>query len=173
MCIGLEIRHVPLVANKLPTDRIDYGCRTDDATRLNAAGNYTYVIGSESQQAAIDRVPGVTFLPFSTNPAARLYTLVLRNMLVSTAFAHSPRRITQAQDPAAAAAAMGRYYPRGQSARWRPSPPKARRHASDEFDGGLHRRPLPHQASSRMRIAHRTGPRRADVQRAHRAYCLR
>jgi hypothetical protein len=112
MCVGVGIRGVPIVANKLPGGQTDYGCRADEATRLNAAGDYTYVIGSESQRAAISRVPGVTFLPFSATHPAGLYIVALRNILVSASFAHSPRGITQAQDPAAAAAVMGPYYPR-------------------------------------------------------------
>jgi hypothetical protein len=111
MCIGLLAPPTPVVANKLPGGGTDYGCRADEATRLNAAGDYTYVIGSESQRAAISRVPGVTFLPFSTTQASRLYLLSLRNVLVSTSFAHSPQNITRAGDPAAAAAVMGSYYP--------------------------------------------------------------
>ena len=112
MCIGLLAPPTPVVANKLPGGGTDYGCRADEATRLNAAGDYTYAIGSESQRAAISRVPGVTFLPFSTTQASRLYLLGLRNVLVSTSFAHSPQGVTQADDPAAAAAVMGPYYPR-------------------------------------------------------------
>jgi hypothetical protein len=112
MCIGVGIRNVPTVANKLPGGGTDYGCRADEATRLNAAGDYTYVIGGESQRAAISRVPGVTFLPFSTIQASRLYLVLLRNVLVSTSFTQSPKNITQADDPAAAAAVMGPYYPR-------------------------------------------------------------
>jgi hypothetical protein len=112
MCIYVGTRNVPIVANTLPGGGTDYGCRADEATRLNAAGNYTYVIGSESQRAAISRVPGVTFLPFSATQASRVYLLILRNMLVSTSFAHSPQGVTQAEDPAAAAAVMGPYYPR-------------------------------------------------------------
>jgi hypothetical protein len=112
MCVGVLIRSVPLVANELPGGGTDYGCRADEATRLNAAGDYTYVIGSESQRAAISRVPGVTFLPFSTTHPAGPYLLGLRNVLVSTSFAHSPQNVTQAEDPAAAAAVMGPYYPR-------------------------------------------------------------
>jgi hypothetical protein len=112
MCVGVLIHLVPVVANKLPGGGTDYGCRADEATRLNAAGDYTYVIGSESQRAAISRVPGVTFLPFSATRPAGPYLLALRNVLVSTSFAHSPQDITQASDPAAAAAVMGPYYPR-------------------------------------------------------------
>jgi len=112
MCVGVGIRLVPLVANKLPGGGTDYGCRADEATRLNAAGDYTYVIGSESQRAAISRVPGVTFLPFSTTHPAGVYLLALRDVLVSSSFAYSPQGVTQADDPAAAAAVMGPYYPR-------------------------------------------------------------
>ena len=112
MCVGLLTRSVPIVANKLPGGGTDYGCRADEATTLNAAGYYTYVIGSESQRAAISRVPGVTFLPFSTAHPAGPYLLALRNVLASTSFTHSPQDVTQAEDPAAAAAVMGPYYPR-------------------------------------------------------------
>jgi len=112
MCMGVLVRGVPLVANKLPGGGTDYGCRADEATRLNAAGDYTYVIGSESQRAAVSRVPGVTFLPFSTTRPAGPYLLALRYLLVSPSFTHSPQNVTQADDPAAAAAVMGSYYPR-------------------------------------------------------------
>jgi hypothetical protein len=112
MCVGLLVHLVPIVANKLPGGGTDYGCRADEATKLNAAGDYTYVIGNESQRAAISRIPGVTFLPFSTTRPAGPYLLALRNVLVSTSFAHSPQNVTQASDPAAAAAGMGPYYPR-------------------------------------------------------------
>jgi hypothetical protein len=112
MCVGVLIRTTPVVANPLPGGGTDYGCRADEATRLNAAGYYTYAIGSESQRAAIGRVHGVTFLPFSTAQASRLYLLGLREILVSSSFAHSPKAVTQASDPAAATAAMGAYYPR-------------------------------------------------------------
>jgi hypothetical protein len=112
MCIAPLYPPFPIVANKLPGGGADHGCRADEATRLDAAGDYTYVIGSESQRAAISRVPGATFLPFSTTQASRFYFLGLRNVLVSSSFAHSPQNVTQADDPAAAAAGMGPYYPR-------------------------------------------------------------
>jgi len=112
MCIGLLAPPTQVVANKLPGGGTDYGCRADEATALNAAGDYTYVIGSESQRAAISRVPSVTFLPFSTTQASRLYLLALRNVLVSSSFAHSPQGVTQSDDPAVAATVMGSYYPR-------------------------------------------------------------
>jgi hypothetical protein len=112
MCVGVLIHFVPIVANKLPGGGADYGCRADEVTKLNAAGDYTYVIGSESQRAAISRVPGATFLPFSTAHPAGPYLLGMRYLLVSSSFTHSPLGITRASNPAAAAAVMGPYYPR-------------------------------------------------------------
>ncbi len=111
MCILAGTAKLPTIANRLPGGGTDYGCRADEATTLNAAGDYTYVIGSESQRVAVSRVPGVTFLPFATDQPTPLYLLMLRNMLVSTSFAHSTAGVTQADDPAAAAAVMGPYYP--------------------------------------------------------------
>jgi hypothetical protein len=72
---------------------------------------YTYVIGDETQRAAIERVPGITFLPFSSTQSTRLYLVMLRNTLVSPQFTHSVQNVTQTQDLAAATAAMGPYYP--------------------------------------------------------------
>jgi hypothetical protein len=112
MCIGAVASHVPTVANRLADGSVDYGCRADDATKLNAAGYFTYVIGRESQRAAISRIPGATFLPLSSSLPATTYLLLMRDMLVSPAFTHSARNVTKAGSPAAAVAAMGTYYPR-------------------------------------------------------------
>ena len=117
MCIAVGTTTVPTVVNHLPGGQLDYGCRADEATKLNAAGDYNYVIGSEAQRAAISRVAGATFLPFSstqTTPLGRpwpLYLLLLRNMLVNPDFAHSVQKVTATEDAPAAAAAMGPYYP--------------------------------------------------------------
>ena len=118
MCIAVGTSTVPTVANRLAGGQVDYGCRADEATKLNAAGYYSYVIGSEAERAAISRVAGATFLPFSstqTTPLGRpwpLYLLLLRNVLVNPHFKHSVQKVTQMEDAPAAAAAMGRYYPR-------------------------------------------------------------
>lgn len=112
MCIGVGTSRLPTVVNKLPDGQVDYGCRADEQTKVNAAGEYTYVIGSEAQRAAISRVAGATFLPFSDNQTTPLYLLWLRNELVNPVFAHSAQAVTQADDAGAAAAAMGPYYPR-------------------------------------------------------------
>lgn len=111
-CVAVGTTHLPTVVNTLPSGQTDYGCRSDDQTARNAAGDYTYVIGTESQRTAIDRVPGVTFLPFATDQTTPLYVLLLRNTLVNPAFPNSTANVTQTGDPAAAAAAMGAYYPR-------------------------------------------------------------
>jgi hypothetical protein len=112
MCVGGGGAAFRTVVNDLPGGQTDYGCRSDQATSVNPAGDYAYVIGSESQSAAIDSVRGVTFLPFSATQPGRTYLLALRNTLVSGSFTHSVEDVTQAWDPAAAAAAMGPYYPR-------------------------------------------------------------
>lgn len=112
MCLAVGTTHLPTVVNTLPSGQTDYGCRADDATARNAAGDYVYVIGTESQRAAIDRVPGVTFLPFATDQTTPLYVLLLRNTLVNPMFPNSAASITQTGDPVSAAAAMGAYYPR-------------------------------------------------------------
>ncbi len=111
MCIGVGIQSLPTVVNTLPDGTTDDGCRADEATKINSNGYYIYVIGSEAQRSAIERVPGITFLPFSSTQSTRLYLLLLRNTLVSQQFTHSVQDITQTQDPTAAAAAMGPYYP--------------------------------------------------------------
>ena len=118
MCIGVGKGTVPTVVNHLPGGQVDYGCRADEATKLDAAGDYNYVIGSEAQRAAISKIPGATFLPYSstvTTPRGGpwpLYLLLLRNILVNPDFPHSAQKVTQATDAPAAAAAMGPYYPR-------------------------------------------------------------
>jgi hypothetical protein len=112
MCIGVGKGTLPTVVNQLPGGQVDYGCRADEATKLDAADDYTYVIGSEAQRAAISKIPGATFLPFSSTQTTRLYLLLFRNILVNPDFTHSAQKVTQASDAPAAAAAMGPYYPR-------------------------------------------------------------
>lgn len=112
MCIGVGTSKLPTVVNKLPDAQVDHGCRADEQTKVNATGDYTYVVGSEAQRAVISRVAGATFLPFSDSQTTPLYLLWLRNVLVNPGFAQSAQAVTQADDAVAAAAAMGPYYPR-------------------------------------------------------------
>ena len=112
MCIGLATGVLPTVMNLLPSGGVDPGCRADDQTKLDTAGEYAFVLGTEAQRAAIEGVPGVTFLPFSAAQPGATHILVFRVMLASSSFADSPQQVAQVNDPAATAAAMGPYYPR-------------------------------------------------------------
>lgn len=112
MCNYLALPKEPLVVNKLPGGATDYGCRPDEATRLNAQGYYTYVVGTEAQRAAIEKIPGATFLPFSTADPATPSVLLLRNMLASSGFRQAVQNVPPNANPASARAVMGPYYPR-------------------------------------------------------------
>lgn len=103
---------LPLVANQLPDGTIDYGCRHDTQVALDRDGYYTFVVGTEAQRAAIDQVPGATFLPFSTALPTTEHVLLLRNMLVNPGFTEAVQNAPGNGNPASAAAAMGPYYPR-------------------------------------------------------------
>jgi len=112
MCTNLRHPLLPVVVNRLPSGEVDYGCRHDDVTRLDSSGQYTYVIGTESQRAAIERVPTVTFLPFSTAQPNAPHLVLLRNMLAVPGFAQAVQNVPQDGRPESAAAVMGPYYPR-------------------------------------------------------------
>jgi hypothetical protein len=112
MCVAVGAAHVPTVINQLPGGKTDYGCRADESTAIGAAGNYTYVIGAESQRAEISAIPGATFLPLQTGSSATIYLLLLRNLLANARFTNSPQTVATTFDPAAASAAMGPYYPK-------------------------------------------------------------
>jgi hypothetical protein len=111
MCINVGTATLPVVVNPLPNGQTDTGCRADDATALNSQGDYTYVIGTEAQRAAIEQVPGVTFLPLSSAQPTTIHVLTLRNTLVNPSFTTSAQNVSQTGSPAAAAAVMGAYYP--------------------------------------------------------------
>jgi hypothetical protein len=112
MCVYQGAGLLPLVVNPLPDGTTDVGCRDDEQTKLNAAGFYTYVIGTESQGAAIEQIPGVTFLPFSSAQPTALYVLLMRNMLVNSAFGFPIEQVPQDANPGSAAAVLGAYYPK-------------------------------------------------------------
>jgi hypothetical protein len=111
MCSNLATPPHPLVINHLAGGKVDYGCRDDSQTALDRHGYYTYVVGTEAQRAAISRIPGVTFLPFSAGQPATPHILLLRNMLASPSFAEAIQNVPQNWSPAAAAQVMGPYYP--------------------------------------------------------------
>jgi hypothetical protein len=103
---------LPLVANEQPDGKIDYGCRHDSQVRLDWRRDYTFVVGTESQRIAIDRIPGVTFLPFSSAQPTTPHVLLLRDMLANPDFAQAVQNVPANGNPASAAQVMGAYYPR-------------------------------------------------------------
>ncbi len=112
LCNYLVTAQVPLVVNQLPDGKVDYGCRYDSQVALNRQGYYTFVVGTEAQRAAIERIPGATFLPFSTAQPTTRTVLLLRNMLVNTGFAEAIQNVPANRSAASATAVMGAYYPR-------------------------------------------------------------
>jgi protein-S-isoprenylcysteine O-methyltransferase Ste14 len=112
LCIDLAKPPVPVVVNRLPGGTADYGCRYDNQVALDGSGYYTFVIGTESQRAAIERIPGATFLPFSAAQPEQRYKLNMRNMLAERDFGEAVQDVPANGRSASAAAAMGPYYPR-------------------------------------------------------------
>jgi hypothetical protein len=103
---------LPLVANPLPDGQTDYGCRYDSQVATDRHGSYTFVVGTEAQRPFIERIPGATFLPFSTADPTTPHVLFLRDMLANPGFAQAIQNVPPGGDPASAAAVMGPYYPR-------------------------------------------------------------
>ncbi len=112
LCSALLTGVIPTVMNLTPSGGIDTGCRADDQVRLDAAGDYAIVLGTEAQRDTIEGVADATFLPFSAAQPTTTHLLAFRYMLVNPSFAYSPGRVAQDNDPAATAAVMGPYYPR-------------------------------------------------------------
>jgi hypothetical protein len=112
MCDYLATAVIPLVVNPLPDGATDYGCRDDAQTALDRHGDYTYVVGTEAQRAAIEAIRGATFVPFSTAQPATAHVLLLRNMLPSPDFAAAAQNVPPGSGAAGAAQVMGPYYPR-------------------------------------------------------------
>lgn len=111
MCVNLDEQPFPLVVNPLPSGKADAGCRHDTTTRLDGRGYYTYVVGTESQRAAVQALRGVTFLPFSAAQPTAPVSLMLRNMVVAPGFTHAIQDVPPDASAATAAAVMGAYYP--------------------------------------------------------------
>ncbi len=112
LCNYLVTAQLPLVANQLPDRTVDYGCRHDSQVTLYRDGYYTFVVGTEAQRAAIDQIPGATFLPFSTAQPTTKHLLLLRSMLVNPSFAKAVQNVPENGNPASAAAVTGPCYPR-------------------------------------------------------------
>ncbi|NMO34377.1 hypothetical protein HG826_12380 [Streptomyces sp. GMY01] len=112
MCDNLWWGPGEVVANPLPDGTVDPGCRADFDTRLDADGTYTYVIGTEQQRAAVESVPGVTFVPLSAATPTARHLLILRDMVADPGFAEAIQNVPTGSDPARTAQVMGAYYPR-------------------------------------------------------------
>jgi hypothetical protein len=111
MCDNLATTSTPLVINDLPGGKIDYGCRNDTQITLDSHGDYTFVVGTEAQRAAIDNIHGATFLPFSSSQPTTPHILLLRNLLANPTFSQAIQNVPANSSPAAAAKVMGLYYP--------------------------------------------------------------
>jgi hypothetical protein len=111
LCNALLTGVIPTVMNLTPSGGIDTGCRADDQVKLDAAGDYAFVLGTEAQRSTIEGIADATFLPFSAAQPTTTHFLAFRYMLVNPTFANSPGRVAQDNDPAATAAVMGPYYP--------------------------------------------------------------
>jgi len=106
-----------LSPNHLWGGPVDWGCRDNDQIHLSSGGDYTIAVGTEAQRTAIEKIPGVTFLPFSEVPGQPVGFL-LRNQLPSPSFAQtiatwpSAEKLTSAEAAAADEQVMGVYYPK-------------------------------------------------------------
>ena len=112
VCVDMYQEPVPVVVNHLPGGKVDYGCLYDGQIKLDEDGYYNIAVGRESQRAAIEHIPGVTFLPFADNNPTQAYRIYLRNLLASTEFAEAVQNVPANGNPASAAAVMGPYYPK-------------------------------------------------------------
>ncbi|MEV4636942.1 hypothetical protein AB0J80_06270 [Actinoplanes sp. NPDC049548] len=113
LCTNLRFPHYPVVVNELPGGGTDPGCRHDDVVALDAAGRYTFILGTEAQRRRIEAVPGATFVPFSlAHPKAR-HLVLLRNMMPAPGFRQAVTHVPPDGRPQSAEAVMGDYYPRG------------------------------------------------------------
>jgi hypothetical protein len=111
LCNNVYLSPWPVVANPVAGGGTEYGCAADLETRLNAAGEYAYVVAEPDQKEAIEAAGG-TFIPLSTTQPHARQILILRNMLPNESFTHAVQDVPQNASPAGAAAAMGAYYPR-------------------------------------------------------------
>jgi hypothetical protein len=112
ICDDLKPSPVPVVVNRLPDGKVDDGCRYDSQVKVDKNGYYTIVVGTETQSAAIERIPGTSFLPFSAAEPTQLHKLNMRNMLPNPDFHDAIQNVPANGNPSSAEAVMGPYYPR-------------------------------------------------------------
>ncbi|MEV0343908.1 hypothetical protein AB0H49_33350 [Nocardia sp. NPDC050713] len=99
-----QLRYWSMCSNELATTRVS-ACVVDDETPVDERGWFTVVVSDRADRPAnATRYCGVAWLP----TAGLTTTLLMRNMLPDTVFAHSIQRAPE-DDPAAG---MGDYYPR-------------------------------------------------------------
>jgi hypothetical protein len=101
----------PVVSNPVAGGGTEYGCVADFETKLDAAGEYAYVVADPEQRQSIEAAGG-TFIPLSTTEPLARQILILRNMLPNENFERAVQNAPQNASPAGAARAMGAYYPR-------------------------------------------------------------
>ena len=107
-----------LSPNRLWGGPVDWGCRDNDQLRLSGEGDYTIAVGTEARRAAIERIPGVTFLPFSQEFPGATAGLFIRNLLPTPSFEPTvatwptDEKLTPAEAAAADEQVMGAYYPK-------------------------------------------------------------
>jgi hypothetical protein len=110
-CSDLLPSPTPVVVNHLPDGKVDEGCRYDGQIAVDRQGYYTIAVGTESQRPAIERIRGVTFLPFSTAELTQAHKLNMRNMVANPAFGEAIQDVPSGGSAASAAAVMRSYYP--------------------------------------------------------------
>jgi hypothetical protein len=112
ICDDLRPSPIPVVVNRLPDGTFDEGCRDDSQMTLDHDGYYSVVVGTETQRAAIERIAGATFLPFSAVDPTQTHKVNVRNMLPTSAYPYAIQGVPANGSPASAAKYMGPYYPR-------------------------------------------------------------
>ena len=112
LCTNLAVLPGPLVFNVEPDGSTENGCRTDEQTNLDSAGNYTYVLAGPTQRDRIREIPGATYVPISREHPDTPEVVLLRNMLPAEEFDHSVQDVAVGDTAEHAAATMGPYYPR-------------------------------------------------------------
>ncbi|MCX4090973.1 hypothetical protein [Nocardia sp. alder85J] len=110
-CTNLAMLPGPVVVNPAADGSADNGCRTDEQTALDAAGDYTFVVGTEAQRAEIEAVPGATFVPMSVAHPATPEVMLVRNMLPAGEFPYAVQQVPVDGTAEQAAGIMGPYYP--------------------------------------------------------------
>ena len=97
---------------------MEYGCAADLETKLDAAGEYAYVVAEPGQRKAVEATGG-TFIPLSTAEPHARQILIFRNMLPNESFERAVQDAPQNASPAGAARAMGAYPVRSRRRRLR------------------------------------------------------